>query len=358
MPTAPMATTATARRQEADGHQPVVRQAGTPVSTEVFRGNTQDPKTFAAQVKKASERFGWERVSFVGDRWIIQSCPIEDLAQAGFHSITALTKPQIHTLIEARLIQMELFAAEVCEVQQDGVRYVLRRHPIRAAQRAASRADKQTSVEQLRQDLNGYLDKHPRAQPATAERAVRAQIAQLKIHAWLQVETEARALKLSVNQAALEEAARLDGCYVIQTELPEDPASKQAVHDRYQDLAQVEQAFRNCKNHAPGNPAHSRANGGTQPRSRPGGDAGLPDSAGTGPRLDFAGRYRRRGTAPIADSVLDGSAGGRRGELPQNPHAARRYGASAPSPRSPPTGSAASHRDDCNVVTRKKLPTR
>src|SRR5436853_5020687 len=153
MPTAPMATTATARRQEADGHQPVVRQAGTPVSTEVFRGNTQDPKTFAAQVKKASERFGWERVTFVGDRGMIQSGPIEDLAQAGFHSITALTKPQIHTLIEARLIQMELFAAEVREVQQDGVRYVLRRHPIRAAQRAASRADKQTSVEQLRQDL-------------------------------------------------------------------------------------------------------------------------------------------------------------------------------------------------------------
>src|SRR5437773_5187727 len=223
------------------------------------------------------------------------------------------TKPQIHTLIEARLIQMELFTAEVCEVQQDGVRYVLRRHPIRAAQLAASRADKQTSVEQLRQDLNGYLDKHPRAQPATAERAVRAKIAQLKIQAWLQVETEARALKLSVNQAALEEAARLDGCYVIQTDLPESAASKQAVHDCYQDLAQVEQAFRNCKNHAPGNPAHSRANGGTHPRSRPGGDAGLPDSAGTGPRLDFAGRYRRRGTAPIAHSALDGSAGGRRG---------------------------------------------
>ena len=43
-------------------------EQGTPVSTEVFRGNTQDPKTFAAQVKKASERFGWERVTFVGDR--------------------------------------------------------------------------------------------------------------------------------------------------------------------------------------------------------------------------------------------------------------------------------------------------
>src|SRR5436309_14739952 len=103
------------------------------------------------------------------------------------------------------------------------------------------------------------------------------------------------------------------------------------------------------------NPAHSRANGGTHPRSRPGGDAGLPDSAGTGPRLDFAGRYRRRGTAPIADSVLDGSAGGRRGELPQNPHAARRYGArlQALDLRLP---EALPH-TETNVVTRNKLPT-
>src|SRR2546423_15269265 len=112
---------------------------------------------------------------------MIKSGPIEDLAQAGFHYITAITKPQIHTLIEARLIQMELFAAEVCEVQQDGVGYVLRRNPIRAAQLAASRADKQTCVEQLRYDLNGYLDKHPRVQPAIAERAVRAASARVEV---------------------------------------------------------------------------------------------------------------------------------------------------------------------------------
>ena len=40
---------------------------GEPISVEVFRGNTQDTQTFAAQVNKASERFGCERVTFVGD---------------------------------------------------------------------------------------------------------------------------------------------------------------------------------------------------------------------------------------------------------------------------------------------------
>jgi hypothetical protein len=234
-------------------------EQGTPVSTEVFRGNTQDPKTFGAQVRKASEQFGCERVTFVGDRGMIKSGQIEDLSQAGFHYITAITKPQIHTLIEAHLIQMELFAAEVCEVRQEGVRYVLRRNPIRAEQLAASRADKQVFVEQLRQKLNGYLDQHPRARPATAARALRAKITQLKIHAWLQVDSEARALKLTVNQPALEEASRLDGCYVIKTDLPESAASSQAVHDRYKDLALVEKAFRNCKTtHLEARPIHVR----------------------------------------------------------------------------------------------------
>jgi len=98
---------------------------------------------------------------------------VEELSQVGFHYITAITKPQIDTLIEARLIQMELFAAEVCEVERDGVRYVLRRNPLRAEQLAASRADKQGRVEQLRQDRNRYLAEHPRAKVATAEKALR-----------------------------------------------------------------------------------------------------------------------------------------------------------------------------------------
>ena len=232
---------------------------GTPVSTEVFRGNTQDTKTFAAQVQKASMRFGCERVTFVGDRGMIKSGQIEELSRVGFHYITAITKPQIDTLLAAGLLQMELFAAEVCEVQQDGVRYVLRRNPVRAAQLAASRADKQARTQRLLQERNEYLAQHPRAKVSTAEKTLRAKLAQLSIQAWLQVETEGRTLKLTVNQPALDEAARLDGCYVIKTDLPENAASKQVVHDRYKDLTEVEQVFRTCKTtHLETRPIHVR----------------------------------------------------------------------------------------------------
>jgi hypothetical protein len=222
-------------------------EQGEPVSTQVFKGNTQDAKTFGAQVKKASERFGCERVTFVGDRGMIKSGQVEELAQVGFHYITAITKPQIETLLKAGVLQMELFSVALCEVEEEGVRYVLRRNPLRAKEIADSRADKRASVERLCQEQKRYVAEHPRAKVGKAEERVRAKIAQLKTELWLEVESEGRSLKLRVNEAALEEASRLDGCYVIKTDLPESAASKQVVHDRYKDLAEVEQAFRTCK---------------------------------------------------------------------------------------------------------------
>jgi hypothetical protein len=222
-------------------------EQGEPVSTEVFRGNTQDPQTFGAQVKKASARFGCARVTLVGDRGMIKSGQVEDLAQVGFHYITAITKPQIEGLLKAGVLQMELFSAVLCEVEQEGVRYVLRRNPLRAEQIAASRADKRARVERRCEERNRYLAEHARAQVAKAEKRVRAKITQLKIAPWLEVQSAGRSLKLTVNEAALEEVSRLDGCYVIKTDLPASAASPQVVHDRYKDLTEVEQAFRTCK---------------------------------------------------------------------------------------------------------------
>lgn len=222
-------------------------EQGQPLSTEVFHGNTQDPATFSSQVKKARERFGCERVTFVGDRGMIKSGQIQDLEKAGFHYITAITKPQVQTLVKAGVLQINLFDAELCEVSDQGVRYVLRRNPLRAAELSASRADKKASVERLRETLSRYLDQHPRAKASTAERTLRKKISQLKLDAWLAVEVEGRSLKLTVNQPELDEVSRLDGCYVLKTDLPESAAAKQVIHDRYKDLAEVEQAFRNCK---------------------------------------------------------------------------------------------------------------
>jgi hypothetical protein len=86
-------------------------ECGDPVSVEVFSGNVQDPKTFVSQVRKVAERFGCQRVTFVGDRGMIKSAQIEHLPE-GFHYITAITKPQIRSLMQQGAIQLDIFDHE------------------------------------------------------------------------------------------------------------------------------------------------------------------------------------------------------------------------------------------------------
>jgi transposase len=219
---------------------------GDPVSTEVFAGNTQDPQTFASQVQKAAKQFGCQRVTFVGDRGMIKSMQIESLPKA-FNYITAITKPQIRALEKKGHIQFGLFEEKLCEVEVDGMRYILRRNPVRVEEIAKNRDAKKQSVEKLIEQKNLYLLEHQRAKVSTATKVIRNKIKKLRIDKWLHVHAEKRILTLQIDKEALEEESLLDGCYVIKTDLPKITADKQTVHDRYKDLALVEKAFRNCK---------------------------------------------------------------------------------------------------------------
>ena len=220
---------------------------GEPVSTEVFPGNTQDMMTFASQVKKAAERFGCARVTFVGDRGMIKSGQIEDLAEFGFNYITAITKAQIVTLLNKGTLQMELFDENICEVAEDGVRYILRKNPQRAEEVDANRRDKRKKIETLAEKKNLYLSGHPKAKVETALKEVRALTERLKIHRWVTIGAEGRRIVVSVNADALHEESFLDGCYVIKTDLAAADVTARTIHDRYKDLAMVEEAFRTFK---------------------------------------------------------------------------------------------------------------
>jgi hypothetical protein len=198
-------------------------------------------------VKKTAEGFGCSRVTFVGDRGMIKSPQISELNQAGFHYITAITKAQIRKLIGEDVLQMSLFDEAVCEVIHDEVRYILRRNPIRADEMADERASKQAAVQELIDKQNEYLSNHPRAKVFTAWEKVQEKMDRLKVSGWLKLKIDDRKMSLSIDEEALAEATRLDGCYVLKTDLPPEVVDKETIHERYKDLADVEQAFRTCK---------------------------------------------------------------------------------------------------------------
>lgn len=145
------------------------------------------------------------------------------------------------------MLPLDLFTAQVCEVEHAGLRSLRRRNPLRAEEVAAGRREKQRVVEQWVAQKNVYLHDHPRAQVSVALRELQGRLKRLKIHGWLTGEAEGRTLRLSVDGAAQQEAARLDGCSVLKTDLPRTVADTAVVHERYKDLALVEQAFRTCK---------------------------------------------------------------------------------------------------------------
>jgi len=220
---------------------------GCPVSVEVFEGNTSDPKTVWSQVRKVADRFHASDVVFVGDRGMLKSAQVAELGEEGFHYVTAITKPEIESLIKEGVVQLNMFEEKLCEVVMDGVRYILRRNPERAAEMAASREDKFMSLSALISKKNDYLAAHPRAGVEVALRDVRAYAKKLRIAGWVLIEVDGRTITIEKDEAAFEHAARLDGCYALKTDVSRELCDAETVHARYKDLALVERAFRTSK---------------------------------------------------------------------------------------------------------------
>jgi len=110
-----------------------------------------------------------------------------------------------------------------------------------------SRDSKLASLRQRVKKQNDYLAKHPRAREAVALKKVKDQCEKLKVSKWVEAKASDRKISLTTEQDVLAEIEKLDGCYVLKTDLPKKVADKKTIHSRYKDLAQVEWAFRTSK---------------------------------------------------------------------------------------------------------------
>ncbi len=231
---------------------------GEPISIEVLKGNTKDNDTLMNQIVKLKDRFNCDYITIVGDKGMIKTKEIQkfkDLEEEDkvgwIKYITSITKPEIETLCSKGLIQLAFFDKDLYEIDdlENKIRYILRRNPYRAKEISENRQSKIRSIESKIKKSNEYLKAHPKAKVATQEKLLLAYISKLKLEkvvSLLKNYTE-RELSIQIDKDALEKVSRLDGCYVIKTDLPTSAASKEEVHDRYKDLAQVEKAFRVSK---------------------------------------------------------------------------------------------------------------
>jgi len=221
--------------------------AGEPLATRVFAGNTADPTTVVDQIKILKQQFGVQELVFVGDRGMVKSKGKQALTEAGLRYISALTDPQIRRLLAEGTLQLSLFREDLGEVEADGVRYVLRKNIDEAARAQHRLDDKLAKLAGKLAERNEQVKKSSRCDPAAGQRQMQAWAARHKLTGLVEVRLQERELVLERNEAALTRAMELAGCYVVVTDVAQQRMSSQAVHDSYVSLQQVERDFRQMK---------------------------------------------------------------------------------------------------------------
>ena len=220
---------------------------GEPLAVRVFEGNTADPATVASQITILKEQFGMAEVVMVGDRGMIKAKGKAALSAEGWRYITALTDAQVRTLLKQGVLEPELFGTALCEVEHDGKRLIVRRNEAVRGREERRRADKLQQLEAQIAARNAFVAQSPRA---SAEKGLAALQRWVKRHKLGQLVTLAlaeRAIRWAVNEDAQAEEALLDGCYLLETDVPKDWLDAKTIDERYRDLQKVERNFRTVK---------------------------------------------------------------------------------------------------------------
>jgi hypothetical protein len=224
---------------------------GIPVAIEVFKGNTGDPTTVAAQVTKVKDRFGLEKVVLVGDRGMLTAARLrEDVAPEGLDWITALRAPQVKKLVRDGDLQLTLFdvqdLAEITSPDFPGERLVACKNPFLEAERARKRESLLAATEAGLAKIAAACARARRPLRGQDKIAVRVDrvLARRKVAKHFQVDIGEDHLSYARNQDSIAAEAKLDGIYVLRTSVAADDLDSPQVVLSYKALAQVERAFR------------------------------------------------------------------------------------------------------------------
>ena len=178
----------------------------------------------------------------------------EDLEPAGIDWITALRAAQIRGLVDTGPLQLDRFdhrtdLAEITAPDYPGERLVVCRNAALAKERARKRQDLLAATERgLSRIAMATLRKR---RPWRGEAEIGLEVGKLidkhKMAKHFELTITDDSFSYRRREEAIEAEARLDGLYVIRSNLPQEAMSAEQLVASYKSLAQVERAFRSLK---------------------------------------------------------------------------------------------------------------
>jgi len=241
----------------------MVRVDGWPIAQHVFRGNLRDAQTVEPVLEDLRRRFGLRRVVFVGDRGMMTSENLDRIRSRGQGYLLGLKRrrnEQVRRYIEqaqgpwqdcpAGITAREKAVPPRTRVQQvAGEEAGVRVFVVDSEQRREyEQAQREKAMEALREELEA-LARRVAAGKLKAPEKVGAAAARIldrrhgsRYFGW---EYKAGQFRYHEHPLHFEREKALEGKYLIQTEEPQ-LTPVEAV-ERYKDLMEVEQAFRDLK---------------------------------------------------------------------------------------------------------------
>jgi transposase len=228
---------------------------GCPIAIEVFEGNTADPKTVSAQVKKLRERFKLQQVVLVGDRGMITGARIEEDLKAveGIDWITSLRAPAIAELVASGTLQLDFFdqrdLAEIKSPDFPGERLIACKNPRLAAERTRKRIELLAATEVELKKIEDATARPKRPLRGKDKIGVRVGkvLGRHKVGKHFKLTITDQSFAYARDEKAIIEEAALDGIYVVRTSVKADRLGAAEVVRSYKRLSVVERAFRSMK---------------------------------------------------------------------------------------------------------------
>ena len=231
---------------------------GCPLAIEVFEGNTADPTTVAQQVQKIQRRFGIDRVALVGDRGMLTTARIQqDLIPAGLDWVSALKTTDLRKLVARSdgkaavepQVLVDDTVAEIVHPDFSGERLLVCLNSRLRAERARKREALLEATESILLHIQQIVRrKGSRLRGAVAiARRVGREANHRKVEKHFEITITDDDLTFTRRTDRIEAEARLDGLYVVRTNLDAEALSAEDAVWAYKRLGRVERAFRNLK---------------------------------------------------------------------------------------------------------------